>query len=148
MAGGKFKIWPIALIVVALVAVGKCGSKDRDSGTASDTTSASRPTATAPAAPSPHRYMPGDGYHNMGGIEGKDWGVWRSAGGSGPCEWSIRLVNPYSGALILEEGTAGPGQPAVAEVWPPGDTSAISGKIDGDMRVVFATHGCGAWKLD
>ena len=54
-------------------------------------------TSTSPSAagqspsptskePYPSESMPSDGYHNMGDIDGKDWGAWQSDGASGAAE--------------------------------------------------------------
>ena len=54
-------------------------------------------TSTSPSAagqspsptskePYPSESMPSDGYYNMGGIDGKDWGAWQSDGASGAAE--------------------------------------------------------------
>lgn len=88
-----------------------------------------------------------DGYHNFGGIDGKDWGVWKAPGSSKQCTWSLRLTDPYGPATVLREGTGEPGQPVRVAINPPGDISSITGTVKATGgRVVFQSFGCGTWK--
>lgn len=130
----------IAGLAVLGLVVGSRGDDDYDAPTAAATT-----TASTARLPYPHQVMPGDGHHNMGGADGKDWGVWESAGGAGPCSWSIRLTSPYTGAAVLREGES-TGQRVRVSIQPTGDVSAFTGEVDGG-RTIFMTHGCGAWTL-
>jgi hypothetical protein len=76
----------------------------------------------------------------MGGMDGKDWGVWQADGApSGVCEWSIRSVARYRGADILESGQVGPREKARVNIQAGGDVDSWSGDI-GDHRLVFMTH--------
>jgi hypothetical protein len=91
--------------------------------------------------------MPGNGTYEMGGIDGKDWGVWQAEGApSAVCEWSIRSVARYRGADILDSRQAGPGEKARVNIQADGDVDSSSGEI-GDHRLVFMTHNCGAWRF-
>lgn len=142
--------WWIVAAVLAFIAFSSCNdSDDRSSDKAksgSSTTASSRPTTSR--APYEHQHMPGNGYHNIGGVDGKDWGVWQSTGSPQPCSWSIRLTDPYGPATILREGTADPGQSVRVTINPPGDVSSISGVVKATGgRVVFQTSGCGSWTL-
>ncbi|UXA19487.1 hypothetical protein [Mycobacterium sp. SMC-4] len=146
MAEGKVGFGSVVALLIAVGWLGsQCGSdssRDRESRK-SDT----RTTTTKKAPPS-HQVMPGDGYHDIGGVDGKDWGTWQSTGSPRPCEWSIRLTNPYSGATILREGSANPGQSTQVNIAPPGKVSSWTGIIESTGgRVVFATHHCGSWRL-
>lgn len=148
MAEGKAGV---GSVIVLILAVGWFGSQcSGSSSSSSSKSSSSKPTTSTPAAKAPyeHQHMPGDGYHNIGGIDGKDWGTWQSTGSAKPCSWSIRLTDPYGPATVLREGTADPGRPARVTISPPGDVSSISGVVKATGgRVVFQTFGCGAWTV-
>lgn len=83
----------------------------------------------------------------LGGVEGRNWGVWESEGASdtGKCEWSIRRVRPDAGADVLDSGQAAPGEKARADIEPDGDVDTSSGEIDAH-RIVFMTSGCLPWR--
>ena len=104
------------------------------------------PGQAAPAAPpaDDHATMPGNGTHEMGGMDGKDWGVYEATA-TGNCQWSIRSVARYRPGLILDEGTAAPGETVRVNIQPDGDVSTWDGTIDDDHRLVFMTNGCGKW---
>ncbi|MGV0618179.1 hypothetical protein ABQE58_25125 [Mycolicibacterium elephantis] len=140
MAEQKFGVGSAIVLLLAVGWLGAQCSKDDSMPDAKRDA-----TTTTTKAPYPHQVMAGDGYHNMGGIDGKDWGIWQSSGGP-ECTWSIRLTSPYTGATILREGTAPPNQSPRVSIQPPGDVSSITGEIDGG-RVIFQTHGCGSWRL-
>lgn len=145
MAERKFGV---GSAIVLVLAVGWLGSQcSSDSGSQSSSSS-SRPATSTSAAPPDHKVMPKDGYHNMGGVDGKDWGTWQSSGSAEPCSWSIRLTDPNAPATVLREGAAGPGEGVKVSISPPpGGVSGFTGaaKLTGG-RVVFATFGCGSWR--
>ncbi|OBJ72300.1 hypothetical protein [Mycobacterium colombiense] len=93
-----------------------------------------------------HRTMARSGTYQMGGIDGKDWGVYQATA-TGNCEWSIRSVARYRAGLILDSGTAGPGETVRVNIQADGDVSSWSGEINNDHRLVFMTNGCGVWQL-
>jgi len=130
--------------ITAACGGGSPSTEDKASGSSSS--SAAR-TSTS-KAPYPWEHMPGDGYHQLGGVDGKSWGVWRSTGSTQPCEWSIRVTDPNGPATILDEGTAGAGESVRVNIQPPGDVSGMTGKLPNGGRVVFVTHGCGEWTLE
>ncbi|CAN5149099.1 hypothetical protein BH09ACT8_BH09ACT8_59040 [soil metagenome] len=131
-------------VVVLILAGGyllhQCG-KHSSASDAESPKATSTPTLTAE-----YELMAGDGYHKMGGADGKSWGVWESTGSPTPCTWSIRLTSPYTGATILDEGQALPSQPTRVSINPPGDTSFLTGEINGG-RTIFQTQGCGSWRF-
>lgn len=141
------KVWPwfigIAAILFVVVAVSDIGSRS------SSKTKPVRPaTSAAPSTVPAYRSMPGDGTHNMGGVDGKDWGVWRSSGARAtdrPCTWSIRSVARYRGGLVLDSGEAAYGETVTVNIQPDGNVG-LSGMI-GDHRLVFMTHGCAPWSF-
>lgn len=92
--------------------------------------------------------MPGDGTYEMGGVDGKDWGLYESAGGSGPgpCTWSIRAVRRYDAAEELASGETPPGEKVSVDIEPDGGVGVWDGMI-GDHRIVFVTNNCGAWQV-
>lgn len=90
--------------------------------------------------------MPGNGTYEMGGMDGKDWGPYEATA-TGNCQWSIRSVARYRAGLILDEGTAAPGETVRVNIQPDGDVSSTSGMIDDDHRLVFMTNGCGKWQF-
>lgn len=90
--------------------------------------------------------MPGNGTHEMGGVDGKNWGVWEATA-PGPCEWSIRAVRTYAAGEILDSGTAAAGERVQVNFQPDGEVSTFSGLIYDDHRIVFMTSGCGEWHL-
>jgi hypothetical protein len=111
----------------------------------------SRPAAPArkPARSKPlprELFMPGDGGYQMGGLDGRDWGVWRAtAPGPRGCSWSIRSVSQYADSRVINTGEAAAGKPVQVDIEPDGNVEA-SGLI-GDHRIMFQTSGCGAWHL-
>lgn len=113
-------------------------SRDEPEREAAPTRAASASTS----APSPYKVIEGDGTHQMGGMGGKNWGVWQARNPTGKCVWSIRLINPYTGAIELDSGGS---ERTRVSVQPPGSVS-LSGEVDGG-RVVFITSGCGTWRL-
>lgn len=138
--------WIIGGAVLLVILIGRCGGESNDR--ASQTSPSESPTqSAAPTSEQPleHQFMPGNGTYNMGGMDGKDWGVWESSGG-GSCAWSIRRVTPYEPGEVLDSGEAGPGEKARANIQPDGDVSTFTGEIDGH-RLVFMTNGCGSWSF-
>ncbi|WP_307789611.1 hypothetical protein [Mycolicibacterium baixiangningiae] len=107
-------------------------------------TSSDDNSSSGPTTPYEHEYMPGNGTHEMGGVDGKNWGVYEATA-TGNCQWSIRSVARYRPGLILDEGAASPGQVVRVNIQPDGDVDSWSGQIDDDHRLVFMTNGCGAW---
>lgn len=103
-------------------------------------------SATEQPDPDDHATMVGNGTFNLGGMDGKDWGVYQATA-TGNCQWSIRSVARYRPGLILDEGTGGPGEQVTVNVQPDGDVSTFSGEIDDDHRLVFMTNGCGTWSM-
>lgn len=103
--------------------------------------------SAAPSAPPTHETMPGDGTYSIGGIDGKDWGVWESVGGADNhgCQWSIRAVNRYTAGQILDSGETGVNLQTRVNIQPLPDSSSITGESHG-FRVVFMTSGCGSWR--
>ncbi|MGQ9349721.1 hypothetical protein [Mycolicibacterium gilvum] len=149
--GGKDRpfrpgLWIVGAAVIIGVIATKCGGDDPLADKRTAEPSPPSTSRTISSGPDPHEVMNGDGYHKMGGIDGKNWGVWLTPRAPTECTWSIRLTSPYTGATILNEGHAPPGQGVRVSIQPPGDVSSISGEIDGG-RVVFQTTGCGAWRL-
>ena len=106
---------------------------------------------TSPTDPPPppeassYDAMPGDGTYQMGGMDGKNWGVW-TAVAVGECKWSVRAVAPGAPGQVLDEGTAPRGERVQVAINPTGDVS-LSGMVDDSYRVVFMTNGCGAWSV-
>nr|MCH9730329.1 hypothetical protein [Actinomycetes bacterium] len=92
------------------------------------------------------RHIHGNGYHDIGGIDGKYRGAWQSTGSSTECMWSIRLTSNRSEASILDQGIGAANTPLQVHIQSPGLASSITGEIDGH-RVVFQSNGCGSWKL-
>lgn len=94
------------------------------------------PAPTSAAEAEPWKSIPNDGTHKMGGVGGKNWGVWESAGARADdgCEWSVRMIDPQGPATILDEGTAGKGERATVAINPVGDAN-----------LVFVTSGCQPW---
>ncbi len=79
-------------------------------------------------------------------MDGKDWGVYEATA-TGNCQWSIRSVAPYRPGLILDEGSAAPGEVVRVNIQADGDVSSWDGMIDDDHRLVFMTNGCGKWQF-
>lgn len=96
-------------------------------------------SGTATASPADYSGMPGNGTYRMGGMDGKNWGLYTAGGGPG-CKWSITSVSPYRDGQELNSGTV-----PRADIEPDGDTN-LDGLI-GDHRIVFMTNGCGAWHI-
>lgn len=136
LIGGFFLIGGCVAVMVAV------SSED---GSSTGTTT---PGQSAPAAPAvdDHATIPGNGTHEMGGMDGKDWGVYEATA-TGNCQWSIRSVAPYRPGLILDEGSAAPGEVVRVNIQADGDVSSWDGMIDDDHRLVFMTNGCGKWQF-
>jgi hypothetical protein len=92
-----------------------------------------------------HEFMPGNGTYQMGGIDGKDWGVWQSDGAEAGCEWSINAVRRYEGGELLDSGQGAPGEHVRVDIEPDGGVGTLDGMI-GDHRIVFMTNRCGPWR--
>ncbi|WDW20016.1 hypothetical protein [Mycobacterium phage LOCARD] len=138
------KVMAAALGVLVLVAlVSARGDKDDDATTQAATTS----TTTTTARVNPYRTIPGDGYHNMGGADGYDWGTYTATipPDSPGCTWAIVSVSEYRGGETLREGEASSGT-VRANIQPDG-VSSWTGTINGDHRIMFRTNGCGAWTM-
>ncbi|MGV7783511.1 hypothetical protein PJN38_24085 [Mycobacterium kansasii] len=116
-----------------------------DSKRSASDSSSSLSSFTTPAV-QPYETMPGDGTYGMGGIDGKNWGIWQSAGSSSRCQWSIRAVSRYTDGQVLDSGEVGPGVSARVNIQPLGETSLVTGETGG-FRIVFMTGGCGSWRL-
>lgn len=129
--------------LVIWITVSMCSSSGDKPGASTD-----MPTSTSvtPSSISQYQTMPGDGTYSMGGIDGKDWGVWQSTGGAGICDWSVRAVNRYTAGRVFDSGEVGPNTPTRVSIQPLGDTSSITGEGHGS-RLVFMTSGCGSWRL-
>ncbi|OBB33578.1 hypothetical protein A5792_10675 [Mycolicibacterium peregrinum] len=95
------------------------------------------PPATTEAI-DPWKSMPNDGTFKMGGVDGKNWGVWKSDGARADdgCEWSIRVIDPNGPAIVLDEGTTGRNQNAQVAINP------VKG-----ANIVFVTNGCQPWSI-
>ncbi len=118
------------------------------SGHHDSSTGPTTPGQAAPAAPTfdDHATIPGNGTHQMGGMDGRDWGVYQATA-TGNCQWSIRSVARYRGGLVLDEGSAAPGETVRVNIQPDGDVNTWDGTINGDHRLVFMTNSCGKWQL-
>lgn len=135
LVGGFFLVGGCVAVMVAV-------SSQEDSSTSPTT-----PGQAAPPAPADeHTTMPGNGTYEMGGMDGKDWGPYEAVA-TGNCQWSIRSVARYRAGLILDEGTAAPGETVRVNIQPDGDVSTWDGMIDDDHRLVFMTNGCGTWQF-
>lgn len=143
---------PIVLYVIVFGALvwlmQQCSNPSSDrSSTSSKSSSSSSPSTTE--APAAWKYMAGDGTHQMGGVDGKNWGVWVSGGGTPPgnCTWSIRSVSRYRPGEVLDEGEAPAYQRVTVDIEPDGDVHSYDGTIGADNhRLVFMTNNCGAWR--
>ena len=128
---GLQAVWTVVVVGVVVFFAASLGWEgdppEREPATAATT------SPRTSAAPSPWKLIEGDGTHKMGGLDGKYWGVWQARNPSGSCVWSVRLVRPHTGALVLDEGD---GTAARVSVQP----------VDGG-RVVFMTSGCGTWRM-
>lgn len=87
----------------------------------------------------------GNGTFNLGGVEGKNWGVYEATA-TGNCQWSIRSVARYREGWILDSGTAAAGEKVTVSIQPDGDVNSFTGQIDDNHRLVFMTNGCGTWR--
>ena len=138
----------VVLVFAVIVAWAYSGaSRERstqDTSSRTTTMYAISPTSTLPPEP---EYMPRDGTYHMGGIDGKNWGIWESDGASGArtCEWSVRRVNSDAGADILDSGETKPGQKTRVDIEPDGEANMWTGEIGGN-RIVFLTNGCQPWR--
>jgi hypothetical protein len=101
--------------------------------------------AAPPPGPNDHDAIPGNGTYQMGGIDGKDWGVYEATA-TGNCAWSIRSVARYRPGDVLDSGTARAGERVRVNIQPDGDVNSFTGEI-GDHRLVFMTNSCGTWQL-
>lgn len=88
--------------------------------------------------------MSGNGTFKLGGVEGKNWGVYE-ARATGNCQWSIRSIARYREGWILDSGSAATGEKVTVHIQPDGDVNSFTGQIDGDHQLVFMTSGCGTW---
>jgi hypothetical protein len=158
--------WVIVAAVVAFVGIAQLVNaitgNDRTTGGSSPSPSAAsqepaatyatswptRPPAASPPAVTSSSYdeMPGDGTYQMGGMDGKNWGVWTAVAVE-ECTWSVRAVTPGAPGQVLNEGTAQRGERVRVAINPSGDVS-LGGMVDDSYRVVFMTNGCGAWSSD
>ncbi|AVO24498.1 hypothetical protein SEA_ALEXPHANDER_48 [Mycobacterium phage Alexphander] len=138
------KVMVTALAVLAVVGiVSTRNNNDDDDRSASQTTT---PTTTT-TRPNPYRTIPGDGTHNMGGIDGKDWGTYTATipPGSPGCTWAVVSIADYRGGETLREGEASSGT-VRANIQPDG-VASWTGTINGDHRIMFRTSGCGTWTM-
>lgn len=136
----------IGIPVFIFVTMCSNSSDKRSAADKESSTSATTTTARSSAPPQAWKTMPGNGTHKMGGMDGKDWGIWQATA-PGDCQWSIRAVRTYTGGEVLYEGTAAPGEVVRVNIQPDGKVAATTGMIDGDHRIVFMTNGCGAWQI-
>ncbi|GLP83640.1 hypothetical protein [Mycobacterium antarcticum] len=135
----------LGLVVFVVIIANQGGGKDKD-GRESASSTDSAPTTTTSF--DTHDVMSHNGTWELGGMDGRDWGVYSSTVPAGStCTWSIRSVARYRPGIVLDEGTAGPGESVRVSIEPDGDVSAISGQIDDDHRLVFMTSGCGRWSM-
>lgn len=81
------------------------------------------------------KVMAGNGTHPMGGMDGKNWGVWTATPPT-PCEWSIRAVRTYAAGEILNEGSAEPGVPVRVNIQADGNVGNAPGIDPGALFVV------------
>jgi hypothetical protein len=148
---GKPRVGAIVAVVAVAFLAYQCGhnsEKQDDSGPES-TTQAAAPTTPPTVEAESHSVIPGNGTHNIGGMDGKDWGVYAATVPAGStCQWSIRSVAPYRPGEILDEGQGAAGDVVRASIQPDGDVSTFTGEIDNDHRIVFMTNGCGAWSAE
>jgi hypothetical protein len=136
LVGGFFLVGGCVAVMVAV-------SSQDDSSTGTKTPGQAAPPA---ASADDHATIPGNGTHEMGGMDGKDWGVYETTA-TGNCQWSIRSVARYRPGLILDEGTAAPGETVQVNIQADGDVGTFDGMIDNDHRLVFMTNGCGKWRF-
>ena len=72
----KRRIWPWLLgIAFVLVLIGRCSDGGNQSSQTSPSASPSRSASPTSKEPFPTEYLPGNGTYEMGGIDGKDWGI-------------------------------------------------------------------------
>ena len=149
----------LSLIVLGglVLLAGSCISSalDRDSGKDSPASSSRSSAAPAPPTsktPNAWEYIAGNGTHQMGGMDGKNWGEWVSDGttgvvAGGTCTWSIRSIAADRPGEVLDEGESPAGQPVTVSIQPDGDVS-MGGSIGPDNhQLVFMTNNCGAWRI-
>lgn len=87
--------------------------------------------------------MPGDSYHDSGGVDGKSWGCGSPAARPGPANG-----RSDAGATVIRSGQSQPNQSTQASIQPPGKVSSWTGVVESTGgRVVFQTSGCGSWRL-
>jgi hypothetical protein len=140
----------MVVIIGAFLLVGACATilvanDDKKSVTNSPGSSESsnpveQPDRSDPAA------MVGNGSFNIGGVDGKEWGVYETIA-TGSCQWSIRSVSRYREGLIVDTGAGNPGETLTVNIQPDGDVRTFTGEIDDDHRLVFMTNGCGTWRM-
>jgi hypothetical protein len=133
-------------ILVFVVLLANSGNDKKTDNEASSSFASSAPITTATF--DTHDTMNHNGTWEMGGMDGRDWGVYKTTVPAGSaCTWSIRSVARYRPGVILDEGTAGAGEVVRVSIEPDGDVSTFSGMIDDDHRLVFMTSGCGSWTM-
>ncbi|GJO17870.1 hypothetical protein NJB1507_08390 [Mycobacterium marinum] len=135
----------IVVVLVIAVVVYACSRTEDDKQASKGGPTGSSDTTTTTTS-RPYETMPGNGTYNMGGVDGKDWGVWGSDATPSVCIWSIVANSAYSPASILDHGRVEPGEAAQVNIQPLGDTSSITGESHG-VRLKFITNGCGSWRL-
>lgn len=147
----------ISLLVIGglVLLAGSCISSALDSDGGKDSpASSSRPSVAPPPptseTPNAWEYIAGNGTHQMGGMDGKNWGEWVSDGTgkqSVACTWSVVSVADDRPGEVLDEGESPAGQPVTVSIQPDGDVS-MGGSIGPDKhRLVFMTNNCGAWRI-
>lgn len=137
----------MVVLIGAFFAMGACvtilvaTNDKKPAGNGSDTNAAPPPDPSEPST------IVGNGTFNLGGVDGKNWGAYEATA-TGNCQWSIRSVARYRSGLILDSGSAAPGEKVTVNIQADGDVSAVSGEIDDDHRLVFMTNGCGTWRTN
>src|ERR1700736_1848914 len=77
----KRRVWPWVLgIVLVLFLIGRCSDGENQSSQTPPSASPSQSVSPTSKEPFPTEYMPGNGTYEMGGVDGKDWGVWQADG--------------------------------------------------------------------
>jgi hypothetical protein len=142
----------LLLALVALVWLMQQCSKPSSNKSSTAATSSGSSSPSTSKTPDAWKYMAGDGTHQMGGADGKNWGVWVADGTTGVkpgknCTWSLRSVASDRPGEILNEGETPSGQTVTVDIEPDGDVSTFDGTIgDDNHRLVFMTNNCGAWR--
>jgi hypothetical protein len=138
----------LVVLIGAFFVVGACVTVlivTTDDKPTNNSGSAGSVSAAPPADPDDPSDMAGNGTFNLGGVDGKNWGVYEATA-TGNCQWSIRSVARYREGLILDSGTGIPGENVSVNIQPDGDVNSVTGQIDDDHRLVFMTNGCGSWR--